>query len=113
MNWFVFVGQWDAKKGVAPGTDRIEEILLVHKINSVSKHHKTNRRGNAILVDLHFKVVGFHLYWWETNFIKVVCFGYIQKNNSVFNALVDGGLFWVRWGWPMQALVCWHVRLKG
>lgn len=93
MNRFVFVRQGDAEKGIAPGTDRIEEILLVHKINPVSKHHKTNGRGNAILVDLHFKVVGFHLYWCETSFVKVVCFGYIQKNNCVFNALVVGVYF--------------------
>ena len=88
MNRFVFVRQRNAEKGITPGSDRIEKILLVDKINPVSQHHETNGRRNAILIDLHFKLVGFYLYWCEADFIKIVCFGGIQKDNSVFNTFV-------------------------
>ena len=88
MNRFVFVRQRNTKKGITPGSDRIEKILLVDKINPVPQHYETNRRRDTILIDLHFEMVGFYLHWCETDFIKVVCFGNIQKDYSVFNTFV-------------------------
>jgi len=88
MNRFVFVRQRNAEKGITPGSDRIEKILLVDKINPISQHYETNGRRDTILVDLHLEMIGFHLYWCETDFIKCVCFGNIQKDDGVFNTFV-------------------------
>ena len=102
MNRFVFVRQRNAEKGITSGSDRIEKILLVDKINPVSQHHETNGRRDAILVDLHFEMVGFYLYWCETNFIKVVCFWNIQKDDSVFNTFVTRVYFGRVWIGPCK-----------
>ena len=88
MNRFVFVRQRNAEKCITPGSDRIEKILLVDKINPVSQHHETNGRRDAILIDLHFEMVGFHLNRCEADFIKCVCFWNIQKDDSVFNTFI-------------------------
>lgn len=94
MYGLVFVGQRNAEKSITPCPDRIEKILFVHKINSISHCYKTNGRKGSSLIDLHFEIIGFNLCWWETNFVQVVCFRHIQKDDSVLNAFVD----WINLG---------------